>query len=51
MIRICTKSDISWMVELSYLKRVSYEKYQKQFWKMAKSSDEIQAKYFEELLR
>ncbi len=50
MIRICAKSDISWMVDLSHQKRISYEKHQKQFWKMSKNSDEIQAKWFEELL-
>ena len=50
MIKKAIKSDISWMVELSHSKRSSYEKYQQQFWKMAKNSDEIQAKWFEELL-
>ncbi len=42
MIRKATKSDISWMVELSHAKRAAYEKHQKQFWKIAKISDEIQ---------
>ncbi len=51
MIRSCTKSDIYWMVNLSHAKRAVYEKHQKQFWKMAKDSDEIQVKWFEELLK
>ncbi len=50
MIRKAVKSDIVWMVNLSHSKRTAYEKYQKQFWKMAKNSDEIQAEWFEELL-
>jgi len=50
MIQKAKKSDISWMVKLSHKKRESYSKIQKQFWKMAKNSDEIQRKWFEELL-
>jgi len=50
-IRNCTNSDISWMVKLSHDKRLNYSKAQKQFWKMAKNSDEIQAKWFMELLQ
>ena len=49
-IRHSTKQDIDWMVELSHLKRTEYEKQQKQFWKMAKNSDEIQKKWFAEEL-
>lgn len=43
-----TKQDIAWMVDLSHTKRVEYEKVQKQFWKMAKNSDAIQAQFFAE---
>lgn len=50
MIQKAKKSDISWMVSLSHSKRESYSKIEKQFWKMAKNSDEIQTKWFEELL-
>jgi len=49
MIRKALKSDIPWMVSLSHNKRKSYAEAQKQFWKMAKNSDEIQTKWFEEL--
>ncbi len=45
---IATKQDISWMVDLSHAKRAEYEKHQKQFWKMAKNSDDVLAKWFEE---
>ncbi len=50
-IRQCTNADIPWMVALSHNKRANYEKHQKQFWKMSKNSDEIQAKWFAELLK
>ena len=50
-IRHAIKQDVSWMVDLSHLKRFDYEKHQKQFWKMAKNSDEIQRKYFVEELK
>ncbi len=50
MIKKAKKSDISWMVNLSHSKRESYSKIQKHFWKMAENSDEIQMKWFEELL-
>lgn len=50
MIRQALKSDISWMVFLSNSKRKSYAEAQKQFWKMAENCDEIQTKWFEELL-
>jgi hypothetical protein len=49
MIRKSLKSDIPWMVSLSHNKRKSYAEAQKQFWKMAKDSDKIQTKWFEEL--
>jgi broad specificity phosphatase PhoE len=49
-IRHATKQDINWMVDLSHAKRVQYEEHQKEFWKMAKNSDEIQTKWFEEEL-
>ena len=44
------KSDIKFMIELSYQKRLSYAKAQPNFWKMAENSNEIQAKWFEKLL-
>lgn len=47
--RKALKSDIPWMVSLSHNKRKSYAEAQKQFWKMAKDSDKIQTKWFEEL--
>lgn len=50
MIQEAKKSDISWMVNLSHSKRENYSKIQKQFWKMSENSDEIQTKWFEELL-
>lgn len=43
MIRKAKKSDIKLMVELSYQKRLSYAKAKPNFWKMAESSNEIQA--------
>jgi len=49
MMRKALKSDIPWMVSLSHNKRKSYAEAQKQFWKMAKDSDKIQTKWFEEL--
>jgi len=42
--------DIKNMVALSDLKRSEYEKYQPQFWKKAENANEIQAKWFKELL-
>ena len=51
MIRKANKTDIDWMVEMSYQKRLNYSKKQKNFWKMAKNSDEIQKKYFEKELK
>jgi hypothetical protein len=49
-INLATKPDITSMVDLSYQKRKNYEKAQPQFWKYAKNAEEIQAKWFEELL-
>ena len=50
-IRTTQKSDISSLVEMSYRKRLSYEKAQSQYWKYAGSNAEnVQAKWFEELL-
>ncbi len=46
-----TTQDILWMVELSYDKRSEYSKAQPNFWKMAKNSNEIQIKWFEEELQ
>jgi len=42
------KLDISWMVNLSHKKRLEYSKSQPHFWKMAKNSDILQEKWFEE---
>ena len=50
MIQKAKKSDIPWMVSLSHNKRKNYAEAQKQFWKMAKNSDDVQQKWFEELL-
>jgi hypothetical protein len=47
MIRPCKKTDISWMVGLSHIKREAYSKVQARFWKMAKNSDDLQANWFE----
>ncbi len=38
--------DVDLMVELSFQKRIFYEKAQPQFWKMAKNSDEVQKNWF-----
>ncbi|MFM2200158.1 MAG: hypothetical protein RL769_211 [Pseudomonadota bacterium] len=43
-------SDISWMVDLSEIKRSNYQKYQPNFFKKNPNSLLIQSKYFEELL-
>ncbi len=50
-IRPGTLDDISTMVSLSYQKRRDYEKAQPQFWKYAKNAEEIQSKWFKELLK
>ena len=50
MMQKAKKSDIKFMIELSYQKRLSYAKAQPNFWKMAENSNEIQAKWFEKLL-
>lgn len=49
-ILFATKDDIEPMVSLSYRKRKNYEKAQPQFWKYAENAEEIQTKWFEELL-
>ena len=51
MLNIPTANDIPWIVNLSYAKRLEYSKHQPLFWKMAKNSNEIQAKWFEEELQ
>ncbi len=51
MLSTPTASDISWMVSLSYAKRLEYSKHQPLFWKMAENSNEIQEKWFEEELQ
>jgi len=51
MIRKANKTDISWMVNLSYQKRLAYEKMQPNFWKISENSNEIQKKYFEKELK
>jgi len=51
MIRKANKTDIDWMVEMSYQKRLNYSKKQKIFWKISENSDEIQKKYFEKELK
>ena len=45
-----TKADITSMVNLSYQKRRAYEKTQAQFWRYAEGAEEVQQKWFEELL-
>jgi hypothetical protein len=45
-----TKADITSMVNLSYQKRRAYEKAQAQFWRYADGAEEVQQKWFEELL-
>ncbi len=49
-INLATKTDIKSMVSLSYQKRKNYEQAQPQFWKYAENAEEIQIKWFEELL-
>jgi len=51
MIRKAKKTDIDWMVEMSYQKRLNYSKKQKIFWKISENSNEIQKKYFEKELK
>lgn len=46
-----TKADIESMVNLSYQKRKAYDKAQGQFWRYAEGAEEVQHKWFEELLR
>ncbi len=50
IIRKSIISDIKEMVDLSYIKRKNAEESQPQFWKIASGAEEIQAKWFEELL-
>ncbi|MEK6733868.1 MAG: GNAT family N-acetyltransferase [Pseudomonadota bacterium] len=45
-----TKADVTSMVSLSYQKRRAYEKAQPQFWRYAEGAEEVQQKWFEELL-
>ena len=50
-IRLSQAGDIQSIVEMSYQKRLSYEKAQLQFWKYVGDAAELsQAKWFEELL-
>lgn len=49
-ILFATKADIGAMVNLSYQKRKNYEEAQPQFWKYAENAENIQAKWFAELL-
>ena len=51
MLNTPTANDISWMVPLSYQKRLEYSKRQPLFWKIAENSNEIQGKWFEEELQ
>lgn len=51
MIYVATSSDLEWMVNLSYQKRLQYSIAQPNFWKMAENSNDIQYKYFEEELK
>jgi len=47
---LATKNDIEAMVTLSYYKRKEYEQAQPQFWHYADGAEQIQTKWFEELL-
>lgn len=49
-VRQASESDISSMVDLSRVKRLAYEQVQPQFWKYAGGAEEIQNKWFNELL-
>lgn len=49
-IDLATKVDIGAMVNLSYQKRKNYEQAQPQFWRYSGNAEEIQARWFEELL-
>ena len=51
MIRIADISDITWMVNLSYQKRLEYSKIQPCFWKMTENSNKIQTEWFKEELQ
>ena len=43
---LANEQDISWIVSLSYEKRLNYSLVQPDFWKMANNSNKIQSKYF-----
>lgn len=49
-IRFTNSDDIHAMVSLSHTKRLAYEKAQPQFWRYKKGAEELQAKWFKELL-
>jgi len=49
-INFAQKYDIDWMVDLSEIKRSTYEKFQPNFWKKNPDSQQIQRQYFAELL-
>ena len=49
-ISFATTSDILWMVHLSFQKRQNYERHNPAFWKMSHNSNDIQIKYFSELI-
>ena len=49
-IRVAQRRDIPAMVALSYTKRRDYEKAQPQFWRYAEGAEEVQTKWFTELL-
>ena len=44
------QDDISAMVQLSHQKRLYYEQAQPQFWKYSEGAEDVQTKWFEELL-
>ena len=49
-INFAQNNDIDWMVDLSEIKRSTYEKFQPSFWKKNPDSQQIQRQYFAELL-
>lgn len=49
-INFAQNNDIDWMVDLSEIKRSTYEKFQPNFWKKNPDSQQIQRQYFAELL-
>ena len=50
-IRKAEASDVGWMVDLSYQKRLEYSKHQTVYWRMAANSNEIQGEWFAEELK